>query len=71
MTLVAETAGCQFTPAGVLRLPADAWPVSKPEQMLRYLQDALRRLDPAPGQGVSAPGTHRGGTGTGETTVTH
>jgi transcription-repair coupling factor (superfamily II helicase) len=48
MALVAETPGCQFTPAGVLRLPADPWPVSKPEAMLRHLQECLRRLDPAP-----------------------
>ncbi len=47
MNLVANTRGCQFTPAGVLRLPADPWPVTKPEAMLRYLQQALRELDPA------------------------
>jgi transcription-repair coupling factor (superfamily II helicase) len=48
MALVAGTQGCQFTPAGVLRLPADPWPVTKPEAMLRHLQECLRRLEPGP-----------------------
>lgn len=48
MALVANTPGCQFTPAGVLRLPADPWPVSKPEAMLKHLQECLRQLDPVP-----------------------
>jgi transcription-repair coupling factor (superfamily II helicase) len=51
MTLVAQTPGCQFTPAGVLRMPADPWPVSKPGAMLLHLQDVLRRLDFAPQRG--------------------
>jgi transcription-repair coupling factor (superfamily II helicase) len=44
MHLVQDTPGCQFTPAGVLRLPADDWPVSKPGPMLGYLQQVLERL---------------------------
>jgi len=67
MEMVASTPGCQFTPAGVLRLPADAWPVTKPEAMLRHLQDRLRRLDPAP---IAPGGAHRGALGTTETPVT-
>ena len=68
MALVAGTPGCQFTPAGVLRMPADPWPTSKPEAMLRHLQECLRRLDPGP---VTPTGTHRARTGTPETPVTH
>jgi len=68
MALVAGTPGCQFTPAGVLRMPADPWPASKPEAMLRHLQECLRRLDPTP---LAPVGTHRGGNGTAETPVTH
>ncbi|MBI2685736.1 MAG: transcription-repair coupling factor [Acidobacteria bacterium] len=67
MALVAETPGCQFTPAGVLRLPADPWPVAKPEAMLRYLQETLRRLEPMP---VPPAGTQRGRSNTAETAVT-
>ena len=67
MALVAGTPGCQFTPAGVLRLPADPWPVSKPDAMLRHLQGCLRRLDPAP---VSPGETHRDAGDTAETPVT-
>jgi transcription-repair coupling factor (superfamily II helicase) len=65
MALVSETPGCQFTPAGVLRLPADPWPATKPEAMLHYLQTTLLRLDLAP-----VPGPHRVPAGTGETPVT-
>ncbi len=65
MALVAETPCCQFTPAGVLRLPADPWPASRPDAMLTYLQTTLLRLDPAP-----IPGPHRVPAATGETSVT-
>jgi len=44
MLLVQETPGCQFTPAGVLRLPADPWPVTKPGPMLTHLQQTLEGL---------------------------
>ena len=67
MALVAGTPGCQFTPAGVLRMPADPWPTSKPEAMLRHLQECLRKLDPGP---VTPTGTHRDRIGTPETSVT-
>jgi transcription-repair coupling factor (superfamily II helicase) len=67
MELVAGTPGCQFTPAGVLRLPADPWPVSKPDAMLRHLQECLRRLDPAP---PGPFGIQRGGGDTAATRVT-
>ena len=44
MSLVANTPGCQFTPAGVLRLPADAWPATNPAPMLAHLQMTLSAL---------------------------
>lgn len=70
MAMVAGAPGCQFTPAGVLRMPADPWPVTKPAAMLRHLQDCLRRLDPAPVVPIAPEGTHRGVPGTTETPVT-
>jgi len=68
MALVAGTPGCQFTPAGVLRMPADPWPASKPEAMLRHLQECLRRLAPA---ALVPTGTHGAAADTAETPVTH
>lgn len=45
MEIVTSTAGAQFTPAGVLRLPADAYATAAPEKLLSYLQDTLHTLD--------------------------
>lgn len=48
MSLVASMPGCQFTPAAVLRLPADGFLPSDPTPMLQFLTQALRHLDLAP-----------------------
>jgi transcription-repair coupling factor (superfamily II helicase) len=48
MGLVASTPGCQFTPAGVLRLPADGFNPAQPAPLLAHLTAALRHLDLAP-----------------------
>ncbi|MCX6609154.1 MAG: transcription-repair coupling factor [Acidobacteria bacterium] len=45
MEIVTSTPGAQFSPAGILRLPADPYPVTAPEKLLGYLQDTLHALD--------------------------
>ena len=45
MEIVTSTPGAQFSPAGILRLPADPYPATAPEKLLGYLQDTLHALD--------------------------
>jgi transcription-repair coupling factor (superfamily II helicase) len=45
MELVTSTPGAQFTPAGVLRLPADGFAAEAAGKLLDYLLDTLHTLD--------------------------